>query len=404
MTVGWRTLDIGEQALVYNHVGQARIEEGPKRIFLWRETYRELERVSANQNEYLVISYKDGRTEHRKGPCVEFINPVVHTNICKQEMISLDANEALIIYTASGKGPQATHRVEYGPTLYMLKANEWLHTFAWHGTDPSNKTRMIPRNDVFTKLRIIPDQFYYNVDEVRTADDALVRVKLMMFYELVDLQRMLDSTSDPMADFVNCLCADVVAYASGKTYLEFIEQAGELNDLQHFPRLLERSHDIGYKVSKVVFRGYHAHDKLQRMHDTAIAKRTDLKLTFEKEEREQALIDSQLHSEMNRMEQEQKMEMAALEHKQRLEREQVTHQLTMEKQKHQQSQLKEQQEHEAHLRAKKWADKQRLSHLTSLHSLGVKVTDVLLAESHRPAEVVQVLSDGKGANMHLHYS
>ncbi|CAG2206406.1 unnamed protein product [Mytilus edulis] len=32
MTVGWETLDVGEQALVYNHEGEARIEEGPKRI------------------------------------------------------------------------------------------------------------------------------------------------------------------------------------------------------------------------------------------------------------------------------------------------------------------------------------------------------------------------------------
>lgn len=52
-----------------------------------------------------------------------------------------------------------------------------------------------------------------------------------------------------------------------------------MNDLKNFPRLVERCAEIGYGVTKVVFRGYHAHDKLQRMHDTAIAQRTELKLS-----------------------------------------------------------------------------------------------------------------------------
>ena len=41
-----------------------------------------------------------------------------------------------------------------------------LHEFVWHGTDPVNKTRKVPGALKFTKLRVIPDQFYYNVDDV----------------------------------------------------------------------------------------------------------------------------------------------------------------------------------------------------------------------------------------------
>ena len=43
-----------------------------------------------------------------------------------------------------------------------------LHTFVWHGTDPGNKTRKIPGGLKFTKLRVIPDQFYLNIDDVCT--------------------------------------------------------------------------------------------------------------------------------------------------------------------------------------------------------------------------------------------
>ena len=46
-------------------------------------------------------------------------------------------------------------------------------------------------------------------------------------------------------------------------YEEFIENSGHLNDLHNYPQLQERSKRIGYEISKVVFRGYHASDKLQ---------------------------------------------------------------------------------------------------------------------------------------------
>ena len=61
-------------------------------------------------------------------------------------------------------------------------------------------------------------------------------------------------------------------------YIEFIEHSSELNDLDSFPQLTERSKSIGYSVSKVVFRGYFAYDKLQKLHDGAIEVRTKLKI------------------------------------------------------------------------------------------------------------------------------
>ena len=94
-----------------------------------------------------------------------------------------------------------------------------LHTFVWHGTDPGNKTRKIPGALKFTKLRVIPDQFYLNIDDVsiifgnnfgdelpneqvRTKDDALITVKQMVFFELRDIEIMLNQTADPIADFI----------------------------------------------------------------------------------------------------------------------------------------------------------------------------------------------------------
>ena len=46
-------------------------------------------------------------------------------------------------------------------------------------------------------------------------------------------------------------------------YEEFMEASGRLNDLANYTQLMELSERIGYAVSKVVFRGYQAGDKLQ---------------------------------------------------------------------------------------------------------------------------------------------
>ena len=62
------------------------------------------------------------------------------------------------------------------------------------------------------------------------------------------------------------------------SYEEFLETASGLNDLKNFPQLTERCSLIGYSVSKVVFRGYYAHDKLQNMHDVMIKKRNELQM------------------------------------------------------------------------------------------------------------------------------
>ena len=66
-----------------------------------------------------------------------------------------------------------------------------VHSFSWHGEDPSNKTVYIANNNKFIVLNFAPDQLYYNVDQVRTFDDALIRIKLMIFYELKDIEKMV---------------------------------------------------------------------------------------------------------------------------------------------------------------------------------------------------------------------
>jgi hypothetical protein len=50
---------------------------------------------------------------------------------------------------------------------------------------------MVPGLKRFTQLTTIPDQFYYNVKDVRTVDDTMITVKLMLFFELKDIIKMV---------------------------------------------------------------------------------------------------------------------------------------------------------------------------------------------------------------------
>ena len=99
-------------------------------------------------------------------------------------------------------------------------------------------------------------------------------VKLMIFFELVDVERMLDKTHDPMADLINAAASDTVAFCATKTYEDFLERTAELSDLAAFPTLCSRGEKIGYAINKVVFRGFHSSEALQQMHDHAIQERT----------------------------------------------------------------------------------------------------------------------------------
>lgn len=44
---------------------------------------------------------------------------------------------------------------------------------------------------------------------------------------------------------------------------EFVDNTGQLNILDNYPQLKERSKAIGYEISKVVYRGFQCNDKLQ---------------------------------------------------------------------------------------------------------------------------------------------
>jgi hypothetical protein len=84
------------------------------------------------------------------------------------------------------------------------------------------------------------------------------------------------------------------------SYEEFMDRSSKLNGLDQYNQLIQLSKRIGFEVTKVVFRGYHTSNQLQRLHEQAVEKRTALKVKMEAEQQTQDLTDSKLLNEQQR--------------------------------------------------------------------------------------------------------
>eukprot|EP01094_Clydonella_sp_ATCC50884_P026292 TRINITY_DN716_c1_g1_i7.p2 TRINITY_DN716_c1_g1~~TRINITY_DN716_c1_g1_i7.p2 ORF type:complete len:294 (+),score=87.67 TRINITY_DN716_c1_g1_i7:837-1718(+) len=265
---------------------------------------------------------------------------------------------------------------------------------SWHGASRENSEIKVPAALTFTNLRLVPDQIYLTVPDVRTVDDALIQIKLMIFYELADIEVMLDKTHDPIADFINGVSADVIDFAASRTFEQFKNDPELLNQLPTYQHLCNRASGIGYTVNKVVFRGYGASDTLQTMHDSAIESRTRMKLEREMAEREQSLQDYTLEKEMARAEAEGRQEEDRARIKIRLNQMEEEMRLEMkEKQEAAATKAMYERDHSKRLVNQKTLE-DKSQYLARLVEMGADITEVLKAMETNPTHLIRVEGDG----------
>ncbi|MCE5279461.1 MAG: hypothetical protein ABFD92_02430 [Planctomycetaceae bacterium] len=393
------TIRQGERVAVWDKSGRMRVVDGPRRVFLFRQTAQRLQLFSAEASQYLAVRYCDGHCQNVRGPASIFWDPVLHEKITVEEALAINAHEAVVVYAR--EDGKVLRRVVHGPAVFVPSEKEWLHEFSWHGADPRNPHRKVPHGLKFRTLWTIPDQMYFDVPEVRTADDALLVIELMIFFELADIERMLDQTHDPIADFVNAVSADVIDYVGRRTFEEFKSQTEKLNDLSAYANLTQRATRIGYRISKVVYRGYLAGEKLQAMHDAAIQARTKLKLEAETERQAQELADLRLAREAARADQQRQMEQAQAQHRIALERLGHDEKLRARTQEQENEAAATQRLNAIDLEHRKAADAQRVDLLRAMQALQVDLTKYLVAQYQNPDRLIRVEGE-KRTQLHLH--
>jgi hypothetical protein len=96
-----RKIKSGRRSIVWRINGQAQYIDGPRLVVVWPccNRLQPLLLHQANDMQYLEIRYTDGRTEIQPGPAVLFDDPLKIISIATKDLIKLDANEMLILYT-----------------------------------------------------------------------------------------------------------------------------------------------------------------------------------------------------------------------------------------------------------------------------------------------------------------
>jgi hypothetical protein len=395
------TIPQGEKWNVCLTNGQLQTVSGPDVVRVWGATLSKLAQSSATHCQYLMVQYLDGRSEIIRGPAQIYKDCSVHKEVKVKSAVNLTDSEVLVVYrddstSVPGTKQQAsseggtektdqcvTRHVIRGPCLHVPKnSTEWTHEFCWHGSESNSADatgRKVKYALKFTKLRVCPEQTYFDVEGVRTKDDALITVKVMIFYRLKDIDTLLKDTHDPIADFINSVTSDIIEFVSGNSFAEFKAASDQLNDLNVYQQLTSRARGIGFEVTKVVFRGYGAPQRLQKMHDDAIERRTKLALDRENEDQEQEMLDMKLEHEQERLRKRRQMEMETKAHERMLQR--AAHEA-------EQIELLEKQ-------------KAQLQHLSSLKGTldisSQQVASYLLAsEQGPPSKLVQIVGSGGG--------
>lgn len=384
------TVPEGKRVVAHRRNGQIEVVKGPCRVWKFFTRFESMRHYVAHPGQYLSIRFNDGREQTQLGPVEIWQDPREHASIEVKHCVDLAAKEAVVVYNAvGGENSETSRRVFNGPGLFVPQPGEWLHRFSWHASRGGSRGEEKRPNALqFEKLCLMPDQMYHDVRDVRTADDAVLTIRLMIFFELADIDRMLDTTRDPIGDFINAATSDVVEFTSKRSFEQFKLETEQLNDINTYAQLLHRAGQCGYRINNVVYRGYGAPDSLQSMHDEAIQTRTRLRLERATEEQAQDVEDYKLKCQMERAERRRTEQIN-----------EVQHDLETKRQKDEAS-LKQQETEAAFAREQKRAsaeldlelrtrnDEQRQTHLAALQGMQVDLTEYLTQA--RADQVIEV--------------
>jgi hypothetical protein len=392
-------VDEGQRVLTRRPDGTMQIIEGPKRVWRGRNSFEPMKHHVAHPDKFLIVRYRDGRQKHIAGPADIWFDPREHLQVTHEDALQIAAKEAVVVYSKSENSAVVTRRVVHGPALFVPQPGEWLHTFSWHASKGGSQgVQKIPNGLVFQKLWLMPDQMYHDVTDVRTADDAVLTIRLMIFFELTDIDRMLDTTHDPIGDFVNAATSDVVEFTAKHDFESFKRSTHHLNDLETYRQLTNRSAQCGYRINKVVYRGYGTAAALQEMHDKAIEARTKLQLDRATEQQAQELENYKLDCQLARAGKRRSEQ--SVEVDQELALTQKRQEADLRQREAEQNFLREKRrlEAEQELELRRRDDAQQRDQLAALRTMDVDLTAYL---TQARADRVIELRGANGAHLHL---
>eukprot|EP00657_Telonema_sp_P-1_P007573 TRINITY_DN2757_c0_g1_i2.p1 TRINITY_DN2757_c0_g1~~TRINITY_DN2757_c0_g1_i2.p1 ORF type:complete len:249 (-),score=87.97 TRINITY_DN2757_c0_g1_i2:76-822(-) len=190
-------------------------------------------------------------------------------------LIRMASNEAVCVVRQDGVREVVRGRDQ---PKFFLDPREKLHKFVLTGGGDADGLGKQPGALGFETLRLQPSQAYFAFP-VRTSDNTVLVLKLMIFMEIQDPEQFVRS-DDPFAVMFNFVMAETTELTGLLSFDDFKHLPGERVQSHFTPRDQHAPLDFliqqyGLVVSKVVLRGWAAEDKqVQRILDQAAAAQT----------------------------------------------------------------------------------------------------------------------------------
>jgi len=251
-----------------------------------------------------------------------------------------------------------SRRIITGPAVFVPKVGEFMHEFEWSGnahscTQGSNDARGNQRvssrrggggssglgQDLGSAVgeeptKVVPGALKFEVlhtnrqtwavdSEMRTSDNITFTVKLTFNYELKSVEHMLASSSDPVAEWMAGLEADICVLGDRVTSSSVMQHGlnAELSTLDSFPCLRQRMQANGFSLDQCVLRRVLASEALERRFREAAAEEAEgvrrLALAEANLKTERIAALSKAESEARKAEQKEEREAKAAEAKEK---------------------------------------------------------------------------------------
>lgn len=252
------------------------------------------QKIILNEWEKAWLYDENWEYEEVAGPKVIYEHP--EGKLERFSRVQLSEREAIIKVQQNGKeeiiSGKDTPEIYINPVVEKLKNFSW--TGSWEGGPDSQK---VPGMIQFQVLRLDNSQTYFSFP-VRTQDNVVIDLKLMIFYMISDVTNLVKNTHDPMCEFYNKLQATITSQIAKLKFDDFKEGTGkritDMKDLQEM-----EFENIGLSIDEIVLREWEPEEKRvqdilqkaamvesQKWLDKADNERTLQLLSFEMEQAE----------------------------------------------------------------------------------------------------------------------
>lgn len=207
------------------------------------------QKIILNEGERAWLYDENGNYEEVLGPQVVYEHP--EGKLEKFRRMQLSEREAIVKIQQDGSEEIIEGKKQ--AEVYINPVVETLKRFRWTGSgEKGAESDKIPGAINFEVLRLDNSQTYFSFS-VRSKDNVVLELKLMIFYEISDLEKLIKNTHDPMCEFYNKIQAHIGSGIAEKNFDEVKKNTGELIKAFGTDAALDFS-KIGLHISQIVLR------------------------------------------------------------------------------------------------------------------------------------------------------